>query len=1253
MPALGGDGQRKGGGGRKSYALPKAKKAPRSTGPKSEVAAGSGYGLGKANAFKKTAPYRGAVRAAYDAQPVKQRSATVRAIKRSPTLRAMPENQVLTQTHSSRMRGLHARKAFESQFTGMDNFSRAREENYKFGHDTGYALNELARYQAQTNPRFTGMSSLDRMRVNNFVVRQPGYADSVYGQELARARRHRDPLGGLGATARATDPNAGKSTLVAAPDKTALLRTQARLSNDMATAGVSGDQIASAINKLSHSHETYASKIMRQFTRGSSATAQEALDLLGGHAGRALSGESLVKGAVSNKADWSQVIKKLGGGKTLQHTGGFAADVAFDPLTYLTLGTGDVALGVGKAAKFEALAQGATEADALELGKQIYNRARDAGLNHQGLRIGARGLPVRAATMARRMLKGEDVATAFRNSAREVSTNGKLSARYVSRPVAATGRMFAPKGGKLDTLIGDVATQLNHSHMPAGMHPVEFDHIRHAARELRAGRGRAEVYALRRAETYRKLLKQHGVTKDGEHRITLSVDNGTWRNLADPGERAVAERVVADVRRLGEAEVANGIRDAGTLRAHYFPRLKREVYDEIGSARPTRGSMGERISGDSMHQRTEHRPLAALTPEELSGYVTNDIVASMARRLGDSHRAAALKNFHDRLGAMGEVLPHYTRAPRAQGFKWDQLYVRDGRGWKPLISPHDSPEKAARKIEQAQKPDYTFHRPGKEIRVIPEHAIEHAWQQATRGRGVAEGVSTPGRFFDRIQGPIKTGQTVINPGYHGTNFIGDVFNARLGGARLSAIPSAYRLARVGVKTKRLASDLEHDPSLISPHHIEAAVKNVEHYGRNGELSDAEVVLLFNHFAGDMGQAGNELRVLRQHEHLQTGAGKAAAVRRGGTKGMDAVRNFNEFRESIPRLLTFREALKRGIHPRDAAAWVQKHHFDYSDLTETERVFLRRAIPFYTFAARNTPLQVASLVKQPGRYATVQKARDQLAGAEGLGRDWASGLPRYAQDQVPFAVPLHLPGTGDQPLALNLKLPLNDISRIDPGGFKDQILSNMSEVVREPFTQITGYNPFFGEQHTGRTKLMPAPSWAPALDKLGLIPGKVGSMQDRRSGKPVPFWSWRVDDLARLVPLVSNLAINPFTPGQSHHAKSSLGAGASLLGPRMFPIEPDQAAIQDMLNKRAHLIDVRDQLKATVLHHHSGDKWGGKIKKLNKQISSLEGEVAAATSNYSNPLFAKPKKKGRAHKLGAGTFGSGKSGTFGSGASFKP
>jgi len=81
--------------------------------------------------------------------------------------------------------------------------------------------------------------------------------------------------------------------------------------------------------------------------------------------------------------------------------------------------------------------------------------------------------------------------------------------------------------------------------------------------------------------------------------------------------------------------------------------------------------------------------------------------------------------------------------------------------------------------------------------------------------------------------------------------------------------------------------------------------------------------------------------------------------------------------------------------RGAAMQVKKFLFDYTDegLTEFEREGMKRIMPFYSWTRNNLPLQLEQLLKQPGKYAAVEKVRKGHEYALGPSPDeyrWPSG-----------------------------------------------------------------------------------------------------------------------------------------------------------------------------------------------------------------------------------------------------------------------
>jgi hypothetical protein len=80
----------------------------------------------------------------------------------------------------------------------------------------------------------------------------------------------------------------------------------------------------------------------------------------------------------------------------------------------------------------------------------------------------------------------------------------------------------------------------------------------------------------------------------------------------------------------------------------------------------------------------------------------------------------------------------------------------------------------------------------------------------------------------------------------------------------------------------------------------------------------------------------------------------------------AGRRMGESTETAWRGAMFNRALKEGATPEVARDLVNKYHFDYGNMTDFEKKFMRTLVPFYTFTRKNLPLQLEHLTSNPGR-----------------------------------------------------------------------------------------------------------------------------------------------------------------------------------------------------------------------------------------------------------------------------------------------
>jgi hypothetical protein len=281
--------------------------------------------------------------------------------------------------------------------------------------------------------------------------------------------------------------------------------------------------------------------------------------------------------------------------------------------------------------------------------------------------------------------------------------------------------------------------------------------------------------------------------------------------------------------------------------------------------------------------------------------------------------------------------------------------------------------------------------------------------------------------YDNLLNFWKGSVTGWFPAFHTRNFIGGVFNNWLAGLN----PKYYAM---GVELQR---DLKKGGNKIW---ISSA----------GESFTSNQLIKIIKETGAINQPGM-IDVMKNVEDIVS----PSVFKKLG----NAPKNVMEAVENNLRIPLFMDRfLGRGYSAADSAKDVFKFHFDYAPegLTNFERNWMRRIVPFYTWTRNNIPLQIEQMIKQPGKYAVFPKLQDDIGGK--IGEEEFQDLPEWMKEMLV----IRIGEQGGNALWLQLNLPLEDISNlpVDSKGVKN-LVSIMSPILKLPLELVTNKNLFFG------------------------------------------------------------------------------------------------------------------------------------------------------------------------------------------------
>lgn len=303
------------------------------------------------------------------------------------------------------------------------------------------------------------------------------------------------------------------------------------------------------------------------------------------------------------------------------------------------------------------------------------------------------------------------------------------------------------------------------------------------------------------------------------------------------------------------------------------------------------------------------------------------------------------------------------------------------------------------------------------------------------------------------------------------------------------------------------------------------------------------------------------------------------------RGTHAWQNTVKRVEDSTRIATFLGGLQRGLNPREAAQRASELHFDYGDLTTHEKA-LRRLAPFYTFSARNIPLQGKKLVTRPGKFAALAHAREEGRQAAGLDVNYEGGLNPFEQRQL--GIPVKWRGKTYTVSMGSPFVDLNDATAVAGGILTGHPLDAAGAAIQRSAEMLTpllkiapelkfNYSTFYRDQiQPDAEPYTRAPEWAVALAKtVPWFKKAAGLVDDYAPTEGPPVWGWprKADYVSRaLLPgaigqIAGSGALGLGVKGANARA---LGIGQQMLaglGTRAIRWDHDQAQIQRVYDRK--------------------------------------------------------------------------------------
>lgn len=306
--------------------------------------------------------------------------------------------------------------------------------------------------------------------------------------------------------------------------------------------------------------------------------------------------------------------------------------------------------------------------------------------------------------------------------------------------------------------------------------------------------------------------------------------------------------------------------------------------------------------------------------------------------------------------------------------------------------------------------------------------------------------------FDYVTGLFKGYVTALFPGFHMRNLTSNQF---LGGIEAGMSMLNPKLQYTAGK---LVSGKNLDDVFITKTGRILTLKQIrDQVAKDSDILESTTGVLGRLEQFLSGQSGEILTKPHLYQRINPLSRQNIALEYG--------RRLGNFLEEQSKMTVVLSKLSQGMSVADAVKAAEDVLFNYSKLSPFERSVMRRIIPFYTFARKNFELQMKTLASRPGIIANQLKGVRAAGSAIGepLSEEDIGGLPDFVLES--FGIKTGKNKFGQPTFVIGFGLPIEEFLQRFSGdkGFVFNAIQNtlaqINPVIKYPLERATGQDFF--------------------------------------------------------------------------------------------------------------------------------------------------------------------------------------------------